>query len=55
MKLVLAEQAGGCAPRKGGDVLSGHLEIVDLVESCFTGYDFTVKFEGQCLFQDFMP
>lgn len=47
MKLIVAEQKGGCEPRKGGDVLRGHLELVELVESCLAGYDFTVKFEGE--------
>lgn len=45
LKIVLAKQAEGCAMRKGGDVLSGYLE---LAESCLVGYDFTVNFEGWC-------
>jgi len=43
MNLVLAEHAEGCAFRKGGDVLSGYLEVFG---DGLLGYDFTINFEG---------
>ena len=45
LKVVPAEQAEGCAVRKGGDALSGYLE---LAESCLVGYEFVIKLEGWC-------
>ncbi len=43
MNLVLAEHTRCCAVRKGGDVLSGYLEVFG---ACLLSYDLTINFEG---------
>ncbi len=43
MNIVLAEHAEGCAFRKGGDVLSGYLEVFG---DWLLGYHLTISLEG---------
>lgn len=43
MKIILDKQRDGCVERKGGDVVSGDLEVF---EYCLAGYDFSIRFEG---------
>ncbi len=43
MNIVLADHAEGCAFRKGGDVLSGYLEVFG---DWLLGYHLTISLEG---------
>lgn len=43
MEVIISKQKDGCGERKGGDAVSGYLE---LRADCLVGYDFTVTFKG---------